>query len=158
MSMSDSQRRALDGFSKSLLPKAAGSGIPISTVNRHLPIMRSCVGTRDTALVVARCSRTHRPIGRTTGTNLLLLTKTRLVITTESPVLHRLRLYLNANLHHLADVTWTPEPSKRAVHLAATIVDGVREHFWVELGDAEQVIRMDGLLRESFRDRVLAAA
>lgn len=155
--MSEGQRRALDGFSKSLLPKAAVAGIPIATVNRHLPVMRSCVGTRDTALVIARCSRTHRPIGRTGPTSLLLLTPHRLVITSESRMLRRLRLYLNVNLAHLADVSWTVENDGNAVQLAATAMDGIREHFWVELSGPDEGERIDGLLRGFFHTRRLAA-
>jgi len=130
----------------------------MATVNRHLPVMRTCVGTSDTALLVARCAPSRQPIGRTTPTTLLLLTRHRLVITGESRVFRRLHLYLNESLAHLANVTWSPALDRRAVQLAVTAMDGVREHFWIAMSCADEVMRADALLRAFFRPRVLTPA
>lgn len=117
---------------------------------RHLPVLRRCLGPRDRALFLAPCSRSDHPLGRRGSGDLLLLTRHRLVVTSESRMLHRLRLHLNADLSQLTEVAWTPEPERGGVQLAATAVDGIREHFWIKLGGAERVWRLDALLREAF--------
>ncbi len=119
------------------------------TMGRHLPILRRCLGQRDTPVLLARCGRPGqtRPRGRH---QVLLLTRRRLIVTSESRLLRRLRLHLNCELRHLADVTWSPEPALGGVRLAATAVDGVREHFWVDAGNAARVHRVDGVLRQLF--------
>jgi hypothetical protein len=103
-------------------------------------------------VLVAPCVRSNRRAGRGTPSSLIMITKHRLVVTAETPVLRRLRLYLNAELHHLADVTWTAEPDRAALQFAATAVDGIREHFWIRLADADDAVRLDGLLRELFHN------
>jgi hypothetical protein len=86
---------------------------------------------------------------------MLMLTRRRLVVTAKSRLTRRLRLHLNLELHHLSDVTWTPEPAQGGVHLAVTAIDGVREHFWI---DADDVTRVDELLDNVFRRATLTAA
>ena len=144
-------RLALDPFSRTFLPSAAEAQIPLATVNRHANVLRRCAGTRDSVTVVAPCFRSNQPLGRGRPNNLLMLTQHRLVVTTESPILRRLRLYLNAGLHQLADVTWTAEPERNAVQLALTAVDGVREHFWIRMATQQQVWRLDDALSAAFR-------
>jgi hypothetical protein len=137
----------LDRFSRTFLSTSFASGAPRSRVNRHAPILRSCVGDRDAALALAPCRNT----GRRLSYQLLLLTRNRLVVTTENRFTRRLRLHLNAELHHLADVTWTPEPALGVIKLSATAIDGVREHFSLELGSVTRVEQMHRLLTEAFR-------
>ena len=118
-------------------------------VGRHMPILRRCIGQRETPVLLARCGRPEQatPRGRH---QVLMLTKRRLVVTAESRLFRRLRLHLNCELRHLADVTWTPEPALGGIRLAATAVDGVREHFWVDAGDAARVHRMAGMFGQLF--------
>jgi hypothetical protein len=118
-------------------------------MDSHLPVLTRCVGPRDTSVLVARCA-----CAGASGDHALMLTRRRLVVTSKSRVLRKMRLHLNSELHHLSDVTWTPEPG--GVALAVTAIDGVREHFWIEAADAEHV---DSLLAEVFRasQPVLAA-
>jgi hypothetical protein len=118
-------------------------------MDSHLPVLTSCVGPRDTTVLVARCARAGA-----SGDHVLMLTRRRLIVTSKSRVLRRMRLHLNSELHHLSDVTWTPEQG--GVALAATAIDGVREHFWIEAAD---VAHVDSLLAEVFRasQPVLAA-
>src|SRR4051794_21359379 len=99
-----------DAFSRTYLPAAAEAQIPMATANRHATVLRRCAGTRDTVTVVAPCFRSNRQASRFGPSNLLMVTARRLVITTQSPILRRLHLHLNAELSQLADVTWTPEP------------------------------------------------
>jgi hypothetical protein len=143
-----------DAFSRTYLPAAAEAQIPTATANRHATVLRRCAGTRDSVTVVAPCFRSNRPLGRFRPTTLLMVTTRRLVITTQSPILHRLHLHLNAELSQLADVTWTPEPGELVMQLALTAMDGAREHFWIRLGSQEQLQRLNDALTRVFRRRV----
>src|SRR5687768_2410623 len=109
----------MDVFSRSFLPAAAEAGVAVPTVTRHLPVFRQCVEPDDAAVLVTRCLRPDRP---TKGEFMLLLTQRRLVVTSETRFLHRLRLYLNTGLRHLHNVTWSPDPRLSSVELAATAV------------------------------------
>src|SRR5436305_4357988 len=100
----------------------------------HLSVLKRCVGPRDASVLVARCSRTGGA-----GDHMLMLTRQRLVVTAKSRLTRRLRLHLNLELQYLSDVTWTPEPTLGGVRLAATAVDGVREHFWIRATDVTRV-------------------
>jgi hypothetical protein len=131
--------------------------VPFSTLYRHLPVLRRCLGPQDRALVLAACAQSERPAGRGGLGNLLLLTRHRLVVTSESRLLRRLRLHLNVGLSELAEVAWTPEPSHGGVQLAATAIDGVREHFWIRVGAPDRVWRLDALLREAFTPKLISA-
>jgi len=119
-----------------------------------MPIFRRCVEPDDATVLVTPCVSPDHPMA---GDFLMLLTYRRLVITQETRVLHRLRLYLNANLRHLSNVTWSSDLRATAVEIAATAVDGVRERFRVRLMEPEQVWQMDALLKHVFRGPVVAA-
>jgi hypothetical protein len=140
----------MDVFARTFLPAAAEAGVAIATVSRHMPILRRCVEPDDATVLVTRCISPDRPHA---GDFLLLLTYRRLVVTRETRVLHRLRLHLNANLRHLSDVTWNPDPRMSALDIAATAVDGVRERFRMRLAEPEQVWHFDGMLQQLFRER-----
>jgi hypothetical protein len=137
----------MDVFSRTFLPAAAEAGVAIPTVSRHMPIFRRCVEPDDTTVLVSRCLRPDAPLA---GEFMLLLTYRRLVVTQETRVLHRLRLHLNANLRHLANVAWNADATRPAVELAATAVDGVRERFRLRLAEPEAVWNLDGRLRSLF--------
>jgi hypothetical protein len=91
-----------------------------------------------------------RTLGRRRRREMLLLTRHRLVVTAERGLLRRLRLYLNCDLRDLGDVTWIPEPARGGIRLAATAVDGVREHFWLDAGSPDRVRHLDAMLRQLF--------
>jgi hypothetical protein len=140
-----------DAFSRTYLPAAAEAQIGTATANRHATILRRCAGTRDTVTVVARCFRANRPARPFGARNLLMVTTRRLVITTQSPILQRLHLHLNAELSQLADVTWTAEADGTLMQLALTAMDGAREHFWIQMGSREQLQRLNDALTLVFR-------
>lgn len=144
----------LDTFSCTFLPATALAKLPGATVRRHVQVLRRCAGDRDAVAVVARCT------SRAGRHSVLMLTRNRLVITTESPVLRHVSLHLNAELHQLADVTWTPEPGRTGVQLGVTAIDGVRENLWVRLSNKAEMWRLDEALKQAFRTRwgVIAAA
>ncbi|WP_238019586.1 hypothetical protein KZZ52_00630 [Dactylosporangium sp. AC04546] len=136
---------ALDTFSRTFLSATALGNLRATTVARHVQVLRGCAGERDAVAVVARCSswRARR--------NVLMLTRNRLVVTSESGLLRRVALHLNAALHHLTDVTWTPEPSRTGLQLGLTAIDGVRENLWIRLASAAELRRLDAALKQAFR-------
>lgn len=135
----------LDTFSCTFLPATALAKLSPATIHRHVQVLRGCAGDRDIVAVVARCT------SRAARRSVLMLTRNRLVITTESPLLRRVSLHLNADLHQLADVTWTPEPGRTGVQLGVTAIDGVRENMWVRLPDKAEMWRLDEALKQAFR-------
>ena len=144
----------LDTFSRTFLPATALAKLSSTTLHRHVQVLRGCAGDRDTVSVVARCT------SRASRHSVLMLTRNRLVITTESPLLRRVSLHLNADLHQLADVTWTPEPGRTGIQLGVTAIDGVRENLWVRLPNQAEMWRLDEALKQAFRTPggVIAAA
>ncbi len=144
----------LDTFSCTFLPATALAKLSAATIHRHVQVLRGCAGDRDTVAVVARCT------SRAGRRSVLMLTRNRLVITAESPVLRRVSLHLNAELHQLADITWTPEPGRTGVQLGVTAIDGVRENMWVRLPNKSEMWRLDEALKQAFRTPwgVIAAA
>lgn len=144
-------------FTRSSSSATVTAGAPMRVLSRHRQVLDSCAGDRDAALVVAAVARPTGLLRRFARRDVLLLTRNRLVVTTQCRIMRRLHLYLNAELHQLTDVTWTPEPTQGEVKLAATAIDGVREHFCIKVDDAEQVSTVDALLKEAFRGRSPAA-
>src|ERR1044072_430636 len=142
----------MDMFSRTFLPACSEAGIPMPTVSHHAPVFRRCVEPNDATVLVTRAHRPDRPLGREF---LLLLTHKRLVITQESKVLRRLKLHLNTEIRHLANITWHPAPRLAAIELAATAIDGIRERFWIHAGHPKQVWHLDALFSHIFRPRTL---
>ncbi|HZM83039.1 MAG TPA: hypothetical protein VFC19_45565 [Candidatus Limnocylindrales bacterium] len=124
----------------------------MATVSRHMPVFRRCVESNDAIVFVTRAHRPDRPVG---PEFVLLLTHKRMVITQESKVLRRLRLHLNSEIRHLANITWHPDPHLAAIELAATAIDGIRERFWIHAGHPKQVWHLDALFSHVFRPRIL---
>ncbi|MBF9131713.1 hypothetical protein I0C86_22510 [Plantactinospora sp. S1510] len=145
----------MDVFCRTFLPAAAQTGVASPTVSRHLPILRNCVDAGDPTVLVTRCIRPERS---THHSYLLLVTTRRLVVTEQTRVLHRLRLHLNADLRHLGNVTWTPDPRELLLELAATAVDGVRERFLIRADRPSQVWELDALFSHVFRPKMTARA
>jgi hypothetical protein len=143
----------MDMFSRTFLPACSEAGIPMPTVSRHIPVFRRCVEPNDATVLVTRAHRPDRPLGREF---VLLLTYKRMVITQESKVLRRLRLHLNTEIRHLANITWHPDPRLAAIELAATAIDGIRERFWIHAGHPKQVWHLDALFSHIFRPRNLS--
>jgi len=145
----------MDVFSRTFQPTAAAGGLSALTVSRHLPVLQRCVAREDVAVLVSRCQRGERPAS---GAHLLLLTNRSLVVTGETRLLRRVRLYLATELRYLSDVMWTPHPRSAALEFAATVVDGVRERFWLRVGDAHRLEQIDALLDRVFGDRTRTPA
>jgi hypothetical protein len=143
----------MDVFSRTFLAAASEAGMSTPTVTRHMRIFSRCVEPDDTVVLVTRAQRSDRPHG---PEFILLLTNRRFVATQESRVMHRLRLHLNAELRHLANVTWHSDPRLSAIELAATAIDGIRERFWIRAGRPRQMWHLDALFSHLFRRRVIA--
>jgi hypothetical protein len=140
----------VDVFSKTFLPATAEAGLPMSTVTRHMYVMRRCIEPDDSVVLVARCTRPDRPLGRE---YLMVLTYRRLVVTQESRVLHQMHLHLNTELRHLGNVVWHPDQRLSGVEFAATAIDGVRERFLIKVANPKRVWHLDALLTHIFKPR-----
>jgi len=138
----------MDVFSRTFLPATAVAGLPIPVVSQHMPMLRRCVPPEETTVLVARAQRPGAPM----ADFLLLLTSRRLVVTRQSRLLHRVQLYLAAQLQDLSQISWTADPGS-GLELAATAADGVRERFWIPARDPRRVRHLDALFSHAFRAR-----
>jgi hypothetical protein len=136
----------MDLFARTFLPAAADAGLDMPTISRHIPVFRRCLGA-DAVQLVTRCTRPDRSLG---GDYLLTLTRHRLVVTHESRVVHRLRLHLDAPIHELADVSWVPDPTRTAMELSATAIDGIRERFTIRLRHREASWQLESTFARIF--------
>jgi hypothetical protein len=143
----------MDVFSRTFLPATSEAGLPIPVVSRHMPVLRRCVPPEETTVLVARA---HRPGVPVAAAFLLLLTNRRLVASRQSRLLHRVQLYVAAELRDLTQVAWTCDPHA-GIELAATIADGVRERFWLPTRDPRRARQLDALFSHAFRSRTGAA-
>jgi hypothetical protein len=141
---------ALDSFARIFSPARTASRIPLSVARRHADVLHRCAGIRDSVTVVASCFRPNEPLGYGTPRNVLMLTDQRLVIKVESPIVRRLRLHLNAELHQLTDVMWTDEPRRRAVQLALTAIDGATEQIWIRAADDAHLAQLHAAFRRAW--------
>ena len=144
----------MDVFSRTFLPAAAESSVPIATTSRHMPVLRRCVSPNERTVLVARCQRPDQPMQ---GDYLLLLTKRRLVVTQETILWRRLRLHLNSELRHLDHVTWTTDSRAGVVELAVTAIDGIRERFLIKVGAPERASHVEALFSYAFLARPVDA-
>jgi hypothetical protein len=144
----------MDLFARTFLPAATDAGLDMPTISRHLPVFRRCLGA-DTVLLVSRCTRADRPLA---GEHVLVLSRHRLVVTHESRLMHKLRLHLDAPIHELADVRWTPDGLLTSVELAATAIDGIRERFTIKVRHPELVWHLDETFDQVFRQSLASAA
>jgi hypothetical protein len=136
----------MDLFARTFLLAATDAGLDMPTINRHLPVFRRCLGG-DSILLVSRCTRADRPLS---GEHLLVLSRNRLVVTHETRLVHKLRLHLDAPLHELADVRWTPDPMLTSVELSATAIDGIRERFTLKVRHPGLIWQLDETLGDLF--------
>ena len=144
----------MDLFARTFLPAATDAGLDMPTISRHLPVFRRCLGA-DTVLLVSRCTRPDRPLS---GEHVLVLSRHRLVVTHESRLVHKLRLHLDAPIHELADVRWTPDALLTSVELAATAIDGIRERFTLKVRHPGLVWHLDEVFGHIFEPALARAA
>ena len=137
----------MDVFFRTFLPAAAGAGVTAPAVSRHLSVLRRCVAASDATLIATRCTRAGAPAR---GDYLFLLTGRRLVVTHRSRLRRRLRLHLNAELRHLSNVTWSPDPHRGTIEVAITAIDGVRERFILRVGQQSPPGQLEALLAYAF--------
>ncbi|MPZ28114.1 MAG: hypothetical protein GEV12_17315 [Micromonosporaceae bacterium] len=143
----------MDVFSRTFLPATSEAGLPIPVVSRHMSMLRRCVSSDETTVLVARSQRPGLPMA---GSFLLLLTNRRLVVTRESRLLHRVQLHLAAELRDVSNVVWSAD-QRSGAELALTVTDGVRERFWIPTRDPRRVRHLDALFSHVFRSRTVAA-
>jgi hypothetical protein len=136
----------MDVFSRTFLPATSEAGLPIPVVSRHMPLLRRCVTPEETTVMVARCQRPGQPMA---GAFMLLLTNRNLVVSREARLLRRVQLHLAAPLRKVSNVVWTAH-ERSGIELAATVGDGVRERFWLPIGDQRRIRHLDALLSHAF--------
>ncbi|WP_018349519.1 hypothetical protein [Longispora albida] len=143
----------MDQFSKTVLPAAAESNIPSVTLTRHMPAFRRCVHPSDSVVLLAPC---RRPEYSLTGDYLLLLTRTRLLVTRQSRLSGKVTLHLEAPISDLDDVVWRTNSSRSSVEFAAMIGD-TRHRFWISRPRSRQLWRVDAQFSGLFRPVPVAA-
>jgi hypothetical protein len=138
----------MDPFDRTFLSAANVAGIPMASISRQIPLLRRCVGLDQTVLLLARCGLPDRPLS---GDHIMLLTKTRMIVTSESRILHRPRAHLDAAVTTLRNVVWTADPLLTSMELAATAPDGVRERFIVKVRKPGTIWHLEAALGYVFR-------
>ena len=147
MSFVDFCMNVLDVFSRTFLPLATQAGIPVPVVNRHLPLFRRYVDPDEPTMLVSRCARAESPMGRR---YIVLLTRQHLVVTTESLILRRARVYLEADVRTLEGVTWSTDLDAAAVDFAVS-TRVKRERFSIRALYPRQMWRLEAALGQVFR-------
>ncbi|MGH3738645.1 MAG: hypothetical protein ACRDT6_24030 [Micromonosporaceae bacterium] len=136
----------MDEFSRTLLPAAAESGLSLTTLSRHTPVLRRNVPDDDPVQMAARAVRAERP---GSGEHVVMLTGSRVVATRETRVLRRIKPHLDVAVASLVNVTWVPDPRGSAVELAFT-VGQTRHRFLINAPDRHQVWRLDAVFGQTF--------
>jgi hypothetical protein len=135
-----------DPFDRTLRTAVAEAGLRLDALARHVPVLRRLVGAGQSVLLVARCGPLDQP---NRSDHLMVVTRDRVVITSESRSLRRARVHLNAAVAALLNVRWRTDTE--TVEFAATAIDGVRERFLIEAPDSAAVSRVDAVLGYVFR-------
>jgi len=135
-----------DPFDRTLRTAVAEAGLRLDALARHVPVLRRLVGAGQSVLLVARCGPLDQP---NRSDHLMVVTRDRVVITSESRSLRRARVHLNAAVAALLNVRWRADTE--TVEFAATAIDGVRERFLIEAPDSAAVSRVDAVLGYVFR-------
>jgi hypothetical protein len=133
----------MDPFDRTFLPAALDAGLPMTSITRQLPLLRSTFGLGHTVVLVSQCSRLDRPMSTD---HVLVLSRDRLVITTESRLFRGPRVHLNAAIAELRKVRWEPDPRLTALELHATAANGVRERFLLKVRTPGTVWHVDATL------------
>ncbi|MGH3659245.1 MAG: hypothetical protein ACRDUA_21565 [Micromonosporaceae bacterium] len=136
----------MDDFSRTLLPAAAESGLPVTTVSRHLPILRRHLADAGPVLVAARAVLGDRPWQ---GEVVVATTEKQLLVTRESRFLHRVGPHVAGAVPALVNVTWSADPRSAVMELAFTVKDH-RHRFLIQAPDRHQVWRMDAMFGQIF--------
>jgi len=138
----------VDVFDRTLRAAVAEARLRAEVLSRQVPMLRRLVGAGQAVLLVARCGRLDQP---NATDHLMVVTRDRLVVTSQSRSLHRTRVHLNAAVAALLNVRWQPDVGSASVEFAATAIDGVRERFLIEAPDAAAVSHIDAVLGYVFR-------
>jgi hypothetical protein len=138
----------MDPFDRTFLPAAAEAGLPMASITRQIPIFRRCVGLGQTVLLVTRCTRLDRLFS---ADHLMLLTRERLVITSESRLLRRVRLHLDVDVNELRNVAWEADGRLASIELSATAASAGRQRFRIKARRPGNVWHLDAVLGYVFR-------
>jgi len=137
-----------DLFDRSFRGAATEAGLKPESLGRHVPTFRRAIGSGQAVLLVARCSRPDQP---NAADHVLVVSRDRLVVTSESRSLHRVKPHLNAATAALLNVRWQVDPALTSIEFAATVIDGVRERFLISVKDPAAVSHIEAVLGYVFR-------
>ena len=138
----------MDPFDRTFLSAANVAGLSMASISRQIPLFRRCVGVDQAVLLLTHASRLDRPLA---GDHLMLLTRERLVVTSEGRLFHRPHLHLDAAVAALRNVVWTPDPRLTSIELSLTAPDGFREHFLIKVRDPGALWHLEAALGYVFR-------
>ena len=133
-------------FSRTLLPAAAESGLPVTTVSRHMPVLRRHLADAGPVLVAAGAIFADRPW---LGDVVVAITEKQLVVTQETRFLHRVRPHIVASVPALVNVSWSLDPREATMELAFT-GKRQRHRFLMNAHDRHQVWRLDAVFGQIF--------
>jgi hypothetical protein len=138
----------MDPFDRTFLPAANVAGLSMASISRQIPLFRRCVGLDQTVLLLTQASRLDRPLS---GEHLMLLTRERLVITSEGRLFHRPHLHLDSAVADLRNVVWTADSRLTSIELSATAPDGFRERFLIRVRNPSALWHLEAALGYVFR-------
>lgn len=118
-----------------------------------MPVFRRYIERDDSAVLITEC---QGPENSLIGGYVLLLTRRRLLVTRQSRISGRIRVYLDVPLNDLADVVWLAHDRQSALEFAATVGE-TRYRFLITSTHNRQLWRVGVHLNRLF-GRVPAAA
>lgn len=146
--MRDIVDTGVDRFDRTFVAAAVEAALPTVTVKRHLPVFRRWVGPDETVLLLVRCARLDRELS---FDHLMMLTRERLVVTSETGLLHRARPHLNTAVADLAHPRWEPDRAGASIEFTATASDGVHERFLIAADRQDMLWHLDATFGYVFR-------
>jgi hypothetical protein len=145
---SDYASGSADLFDRTFRGAAIEAGLKPESLGRHVPTFRRAIGSGQAVLLVVRCSRPDQP---NAADHVLVVSRDRLVVTSETRSLHRVKPHLNAATAALLNVRWQVDPALTSIEFAATVIDGVRERFLISVKDPAAVAHIEAALGYVFR-------
>jgi hypothetical protein len=138
----------MDRFDRTFLAAAVQAALPSAAVARHLPVLRRWIDPDQTVLLLVRCALLDRPHR---SDHLMMLTRERLVVTSESRLLHRARPHLDTAVADMTHARWEPDPAGTSIEFTATASDGVRERFLIAARRRDALWQLDATFAYVFR-------
>jgi len=138
----------MDRFDRTFLAAALDAALPTATVKRHLPVFRRWAEPDQTVLLLVRCALLDRELS---FDHLMMLTRERMVVTSETDLLHRARPHLDTAVADLVHPRWEPDRAGTSIEFTATASDGVHERFLIAPRHQDTLWHLDATFGYVFR-------